>query len=121
MKVLRTTLVVALLCAFSFNLSAAPTPEYTPFGFTVDIVGTVHFLDVEHVKKGLQQADGAERVRITRSSQNFTRLEGIFVGTRDHFERDLQGLTQNRFEVKINEKVGGALDVTLTKLESLVP
>ena len=121
MKPFRLFLITAFLVAFSISAQASAPEDQPAFGFTIDIVGTIHFTDVEHVKKGLARADGARDVRVTRSSRSFTRLEGSFAGTREHFTRDLSGLTQDRFDVRINEKNNGTLDVTLTKLEPLVP
>ena len=121
MKLLRMLLIAAFCFALVSSVYASPPEDHPPFGFAIDIVGTAHFTDIEHIKKGLARADGAHDVRVTRSGQSFTRLEGVFVGTREHFTRDLEGLTQDRFDVRINEKNNSTLDVTLTKLEPLVP
>jgi hypothetical protein len=113
-----TTLII--LCT-AIPASATPDEPLPQFSFALDIVGTAYFEDIEHLKNGMMRAEGAEDVRVTRSSHNFTRIMGTFQGKREHFERDLAGLAQDRFSMRITEGEGGTVVVTITKLEPLVP
>lgn len=112
--------VLVILCV-AIPAAAALPEELPPFEFAIDIVGTAHFDDVDHLKKGMMRSEGTKGVRVTRSSRNFTRIRGTFQGKREHFERDLAGLAQNRFSMRIAEGEGGTVVVTITKLEPLVP
>ena len=122
MKSLHIIIIATLIISCSTVPALATLPEQEPrFGFALDIVGTAHFADVEHLKKGLMRADGTEGVRVTRSSRNFTRIRGTFQGKRENFERDLAGLAQDRFSMKIIDGNDGTVVVTIMKLEPLVP
>lgn len=115
-----TILFVAIL--FTAALADASAPEETlRFDFALDVIGTSHFEDIEHVKNGMMRSEGAQGVRVTRSSRNFTRIMGTFRGKREDFERDLAGLAQDRFTLRIAEEKDGTVMVTITKLEPFVP
>lgn len=88
----------------------------TAFRFTIDLLGTPHFQDVEVIQRGLERADGVEFVYVARSSRNFTRLEGIAKCPRKNFMSDLNGLAQERFTVEVEEKIDGTLIITLRKM-----
>lgn len=119
MKTFTLILTTLILMGTAAPVSAASDEVLPRFGFALDIVGTAQFDDVDHLKRGMMRSDGAEGVRVTRSSHNFTRIRGTFQGKREHFERDLAGLTQDRFSMRITEGEGGTVVVTLTKLGSL--
>jgi hypothetical protein len=109
--------LVILAAAAPANASA---PEETPrFDFALDIIGTSQFEDINHLKKGMMRSDGADGVRVTRSSRNFTRIMGTFQGKREDFEHDLAGLAQDRFAVRVVEEKDGTVLVTITKLRDL--
>jgi len=119
MKPFTLILTMLILLGTAAHASTVPDEPLPQFGFALDVVGTAQFDDIDHLKKGMMRADGAEGVRVTRSSHNFTRIRGTFQGKREHFERDLAGLTQDRFSMRITEGEGGTVVVTLTKLRSL--
>jgi len=114
------TVLLIVLCAPVF-CAAELTEDLPSFNFALDIVGTAHFEDIDHLKKGIMRADGAQGVRVTRSSREFTRIRGTFQGKREHFERDLSGLALDRFSMRIVDGQDGTVMVTVTKLGQLVP
>ena len=119
MKSFTLILTMLILMGTAAPVSATSDEVLPRFGFALDIVGTAHFEDIDLLKRGMMRAEGAEGVRVTRSSHNFTRIRGTFQGKREHFERDLAGLTQDRFSMRITEGEGGTVVVTITKLGSL--
>lgn len=121
MKIFTLILTMLVLLGTTAPVSATSDEVLPRFGFTLDVVGTAQFDDIDHLKKGMMRADGAEGVRVARSSHNFTRIMGTFQGKREHFERDLAGLTQDRFSMRITEGNDGTVVVTITKLQPLVP
>ena len=121
MKPFTLILTILILMGIAAPVFASSDEVLPRFGFALDIVGTSYFGDIDLLKKGMMRAEGAEDVRVTRSSHNFTRIRGTFQGKREHFEHDLAGLTQDRFSMKVTEGEGGTVLVTITKLESLVP
>lgn len=121
MKPLKFSILI-MIVLFTAALAKASAPEDMPrFYFTLDIIGTSQFEDIDHLKNGMMRSEGADRVRVARSSHNFTRIMGTFQGKREDFERDLAGLAQDRFAMKIVDAKDGTVMVTATKLEPLVP
>ena len=89
MKTFTLILTMLILMGTAASVSATSVEVLPRVGFALDIVGTAHFEDIDLLKKGMTRAEGAEGVRVTRSSHNFTRIRGTFQGKREHFERDL--------------------------------
>ncbi len=102
---------VTIALFIAATLGSPPTHS-----FTVDILDTKNFGDVNTVLAGLQRADGVNEVSVVRSNRNFVKLAGTMEGDAEHLINDIKGLSQDRFSVKARNLEDGTLAITLRRL-----
>lgn len=107
-----------MLLAFLLLTSPASSwgGEKPQLRFVLDLLGTSNFDDISVIKDGLLRSDGMVRVGVIRSAPKFTRLEGFTEETPEHLMSDINGLSQDRFNVEMKRDYDGTLLITLRKL-----
>ena len=93
-----------------------PAAEATPF--TLIIVGTRHYSDVDVMRRNIARIPLMRRFVQAVSSQKHIQFLGLFGGTEEGLLEDIRGLASDRFDVGIRKDRTLGLVVTLKKMEA---
>lgn len=116
------SLLLALLAgAISFSplcaaqeASSSVSPAVVPF--TLIIVGTRHYSDVDVMRRNVARIPAMQRLVPTVSSQKHLQFAGVFGGSEESLLSDIEGLASDRFEVKTRQDKTRGLVITLRKI-----
>lgn len=88
-----------------------------PLPFTLLIVGTRHYSDVDVIKSNLQKMPSVRNFTQKIASQNHMEFGGIYSGDALTLIQDIEGLAADRFEVKTKNYKDRGLVITLRKTQ----
>lgn len=92
--------------------------EIPQTAFTLLIVGTRHYADVEVMRKNVGRIPKMQRLVETVSSQNHLQFSGLYGGEVDSLIADIQGLAADRFDVQARDDKARGLVITLRKIQA---
>lgn len=118
-NLLVSMLIIAAVLGASLPAFAKPgeetsAPESTPF--TLLIVGTRHFSDVDVVKTNIQKMPAVRGFAQKVSSQNHIEFSGTYSGNVDSLVEDIEGLAMDRYTVQSKSYKDRGLVVTMRKI-----
>lgn len=104
------------LVAVAESKEEAATPESV--SFTLLIVGTRHFSDIEVIKTNLQKMPAVHGFAQKISSQNHIEFSGTYSADRDSLIEDIQSLAADRYVVQTKYYKDRGLMITLRKISA---
>ena len=91
---------------------AGPTP------FTLIIMGTRHYPDVDVMRRNIARMPLMQRFVQTVAAQNHLQFAGAFGGAEAALIADVQGLAADRYEVQTRQDKARGLIITLRKIQA---
>lgn len=103
-----------LICALltPFGTFAQMQPE----NFTIILLGTKHYSDVDIIKKNIQKLSSVKNFQPLISSQKHVEFSGTFSGDKDSFVADVESLATDRFVIQSKNDKNRGLVITLRKI-----
>ena len=89
-----------------------------PVPFTLIIMGTRHYADVDVMRRNIARIALMQRFVQTVAAQNHLQFTGAFGGAEDALVADIRGLAADRYEVQTREDKTRGLVITLRKIQS---
>lgn len=122
----RIPVILALFVLLAAPLAAqetsvVPAEEYP---FTIAIVGTTNYSDVNVLIKNLKRSSQIGRLSASTSKRELSEFTGTYKGSRESLIDEITGLAQDRFAVELPKQKGkqsGVLNITLRKITESKP
>ena len=112
--ILAATLIPVLAPAAE-EAAAAPAG---PIPFTLIIMGTRHYPDVDVMRRNIARISLMQRFVPTVAAQNHLQFAGAFGGAEEALVADIRGLAADRYEVQTRQDKTRGLVITLRKIQA---
>lgn len=86
--------------------------------FTLLIVGSKHFSDVDMVRQNLKNLPNVSQLGPSISSQNHIQMQGVFSGDAGLLANEIRAFTADRFDVATRDSDNGEVIITLRKIKA---
>lgn len=120
-NIIFASLVISIFAtsAGAFAQAKGEAVSNEPLPFTILIVGTRHYSDVDVIKLNIQKMPSVRNFTQKIASQNHTEFGGIYSGDVETLTQDIEGLAADRFEVKTKNYKDRGLVITLRKTPTI--
>jgi hypothetical protein len=116
-------ITIALLAGAVFFAPAQAAEEAAaaqagPIPFTLLIMGTRHYSDVDVMRRNIARIAFMQRFVQTVAAQNHLEFAGSFGGAEEALVADVRGLAADRYDVQTRQDKTRGLVITLRKIQT---